>query len=114
MGGRTHEQAGYDGDDIRDGVHHRASLGVHVDVPEHGAVHQRPQEEVDVAHQHQRQAHLHQGLVVLEAGAAQSWSTHTRTARCNYGHRGATVQIGHPHLWAAHTFKHTMACMRSH
>lgn len=46
---------------------------MHVDVPEHGAVHQSAEEEVDVAHQHQRQAHLHQGFVVLEVGAAYSW-----------------------------------------
>lgn len=46
---------------------------MHVDVPEHGAVHQSSEEEVDVAHQHQRQAHLHQGFVVLEVGAAYSW-----------------------------------------
>lgn len=69
----AHQQARYDGNDIRDGVHHGPSLSVHVDVPEHGAVHQRSKKKVDMAHQHQPQPHLHQGFVVLEVGTAYSW-----------------------------------------
>lgn len=69
----TYQQACYDGDDIRDGIHHHGGLNSDGDVPVHGAVHQSSQQEVDVAHQHQPQAHLHQGLVVLEAGATYSW-----------------------------------------
>lgn len=69
----TYQQACYNGNDIRDGIHHGPSLSVHVDVPEHGTVHQRPQQEVDMAHQHQCQPHLHQGPVVLEVGTAYSW-----------------------------------------
>lgn len=69
----TYQQACHNGNDIGDGVHHCPGLSVHVNVPEHSAVHQRSQEEVDVAGQHQAQANLHQGFVVLEVGATYSW-----------------------------------------
>lgn len=68
----AYQQARHDGDDVRDGVLHGPGLRVHVDVSEHGAVHQRSQEEVHVSHHHQPQPHLHQGLVVLEVGRAYS------------------------------------------
>lgn len=68
----TYHQARHNGNDIGDGVHHGPGLRVHVDVPEHSAVHQCSKKKVDMAHQHQPQPHLHQGFVVLEAGTAYS------------------------------------------
>lgn len=68
----TYQQARHDGDDVSDGVHHQGGLNVDSDVPVHNPLHQSSQKKVDMAHQHQPQAHLHQGLVVLEAGATYS------------------------------------------
>lgn len=68
----TYYQACHNGNDIRDGGDHGPGLRVHIDVPEHSAVHQCSKKEVDMAHQYQPQPHLHQGFVVLEAGTAYS------------------------------------------
>lgn len=68
----AHHQAGGDGEDVGDGVLHGPRLPVQGEVSEHHAVHQRPQQEVDVAHQDQAQAHLHQGLGLLQRTATKS------------------------------------------
>lgn len=70
---RTHHQAGGERHHVGDGVLHGAGLLVEVDVSEHHAVHQRSQQEVDVAEEEHAQAHLHQRLRFLKPGATQSW-----------------------------------------
>lgn len=68
----THYKAGdkcyHIGDDhLRD-----CGLLVKADVSEHHAMHQRSQQEVNMADADHAQAHLHQGLRLLQAGTTQS------------------------------------------
>lgn len=69
----AHHEAGGDGEHVGDGVLHGPGLLVEVDVSQHHAVHQRSQHEVDVTDQDHAQAHLHQGLGVLQRAATKSW-----------------------------------------
>lgn len=70
---RTHHKAGRESNYIRDGVLQGPGLLVEVNVSEHHAVHQRPQQEVNMAKKDHAQTHLHQGLGLLQAGTTHPW-----------------------------------------
>lgn len=62
------------GEHVGDGVLHGPRLLVQVDVPQHHAMHQGPQQEVDVTDQDHAQAHLHQGLGLLQGATTHPWA----------------------------------------
>lgn len=76
---RTHHEARGHGEHVGDGVLHRPRLLVQVDVPQHHAVHQGAQQEVDVPDQDHAQAHLHQGFGLLQGAATHPWEATWRS-----------------------------------
>lgn len=68
----THYEARGESNHIGDGVLHGPGLLVEVDVPEHNAVYQSSQQEVNMANEDHAQTHLHQGL-----GFLQGCTTHS-------------------------------------
>lgn len=68
----THHQARCESHHIRDSVLHGSGLLVEVDMSEHHTVHQRCQQEVNMANEDHAQPHLHQGLRVLQVGTTHS------------------------------------------
>lgn len=77
----THHKAGGESEHVGDGVLHGPGLLVDVDVSEHHAVHERSQQEVDMADEDHAQSHLHQGLGFLQAGTTRSWGGEGRGGR---------------------------------
>ncbi|PWA15272.1 hypothetical protein CCH79_00008569 [Gambusia affinis] len=74
----THQHTGEERDHVGDGVVHASRLLVQVDLPEHDAVHQRPQQEVDVTDEDDVQTHLHQGQRLLQVVATRAWTWRAR------------------------------------